>query len=119
MKTQLLGVLAALCLAAGISDAGADEKTVRQKYPLDTQKNKANAIAVENDLKNFPEDQQESSVVWYAVNPLSSVPRLPDSYPADGEIFGALNYIAAQGEFEPASFVVYPKKNVDKLTFKV
>ena len=89
---------------------------------------------MENDLKNasnrsssgmtaeaahisIPGDS--SPVVWYTVNPLSNVPRLPDSYPDDGTIWGSLDYIMAQGEYEPASFVVYPRKNVEKLTFKV
>ncbi len=50
---------------------------------------------------------------WYAVPALSPVKRLPDKIPEDGVKNGPLNVILAKGEFEPASFVVQPLRNVN------
>lgn len=50
------------------------------------------------------------------VPPLSPIPRLPDSVPSDALPEGSeLRIVAAQGEFEPASFLIVPHANVAKL----
>jgi hypothetical protein len=54
----------------------------------------------------------------YEVPALSSIPRLPDRLPKDGKLSKQLRVVAAQGEFEPASFVIAPRTNVAKLEFK-
>jgi hypothetical protein len=51
----------------------------------------------------------------YAVPPLSSILRLPDSIPSDARLSSELRIVAAQGEFEPASFVIVPRADVAKL----
>ena len=46
-------------------------------------------------------------LTWYAVPAMSDIRRLPDAYPEDGRVQGALRVVAAKGEFEPASFLLY------------
>ena len=56
-----------------------------------------------------------ASAVWYAVPAMSDTMRLAWSYPGDGRLNGDLNIVAAQDEFEPASFQLYSfndKRNV-------
>ena len=53
-------------------------------------------------------------LTWYAVPAMSSVKRLPDTFPEDGTLCGPLQIVAARSEFEPASFVVYSFKDVDR-----
>ncbi len=100
---------------------GADpaESGRRQVYPLDAGKVRINAELVAGDLKNIPEKDQHMPAVWYIIPALSSIKRLPDAYPEDGEVLGDLTFIAARGEYEPASFVLYPQQDVDRLTFTV
>ncbi len=54
----------------------------------------------------------------YAVPALSSIPRLPDKMPTDGRLSNQLRIVAAQGEFEPASFVIAPRADVARLELK-
>lgn len=44
----------------------------------------------------------------YVVPAMSSIKRLPEAIPADGKLGDRLNVVAAKGEFEPVSFVVFP-----------
>ncbi|MGI6098382.1 MAG: DUF4402 domain-containing protein [Kiritimatiellia bacterium] len=56
-----------------------------------------------------------SPAVWYAVPAMSDTMRLAWSYPEDGRLNVDLNIVAAQDEFEPASFQLYSfadKRNV-------
>jgi hypothetical protein len=54
----------------------------------------------------------------YAVAPLSSIPRLPDKISEDAKLSSLIRLVAAQGEFEPASFVIQPRQDVAKLELK-
>lgn len=54
----------------------------------------------------------------YEVTAMSSIPRLPDVLPEDGRKSTRLQVVAAQGEFEPASFVIVPHADVAKLELK-
>ena len=54
----------------------------------------------------------------YAIPALSSIPRLPDKMTTDGRLSNQLRIVAAQGEFEPASFVIAPKADVARLELK-
>ncbi len=60
----------------------------------------------------------QSPVDCYEVPAMSSVQRLPSVTPTDGTLSNQLYVVAAQGEFEPASFVMVPKANVAKLELK-
>ena len=115
MKYSSILALAALCGTLCVSAA---EKPFRQTYPLDPAKVKANAERVAADLKDKPQ-WQKTILTYYAVPAMSDIRRLSDVFPTDGEACGTLNVIAAQGEYEPASFVIYPRKNVDKFELKV
>lgn len=54
----------------------------------------------------------------YTVPPLSSIRRLPDQLPEDARLGSTLRIVAAQGEFEPASFLIHPRADVAKLELK-
>lgn len=78
----------------------------------------ANAAQIERDI--------EKAGVWkdrvlavYAVPAISSIKRLPDVIPPDGELSDQVKIIAAKGEFEPASFVVFPLKDISALELRV
>ena len=51
----------------------------------------------------------------YVVPPISSIKRLPDTIPTDGTLSDQLQVVAAKGEFEPASFVVFPFRDFSKV----
>ncbi len=114
-KTSLL--LALAVFGSMLSLHGA-EASKRQTYRLDPAAVKANAAKVAADLEKAPSAWKKAPVLYYAVHAMSDIKRLPDLYPVDGRLAGTLDIVAAQGEFEPASFVVYPKKNVDKFELK-
>jgi hypothetical protein len=54
----------------------------------------------------------------YSVPPLSSVRRVPDRLPEDARLASTLRIVAAQGEFEPASFIIQPREDVAQLELK-
>lgn len=93
-------------------------KPGRQFYKIDPVKAKCNAEKVASDLKNTPA-WANAPAVYYVVDPLSDIRRTPDLYPEDGRIAAPLEIIAARGEFEPGSFVVYARKNADRFTLKI
>ena len=113
MKRILLVLPSALFLAAGIC---AGELPFRQTYPLNPDKVRLNEQRVANDLTSLPAAWKNAPLLYYAIPPLSDVPRLPDVYPEDGTAAGTLRLIAAKGEFEHASMLVYPRKNADVFT---
>jgi hypothetical protein len=53
-------------------------------------------------------------VVCYDVQAMSSFKRLPDALSPDAKRSDQLRLVAAQGEYEPASFVVAPRSDVSK-----
>lgn len=59
------------------------------------------------------------SIVSYIVPPLSSVKYLPDRIPEGGKPGTRLNIIAARGEFEPASFMLFSRRDIDGLRLEV
>jgi len=118
MKTRIrmTGVLLmGAFLGVSVMGAGA----FRQVYPLAPQQAKANAAKVAADLNGAPAAWRNAPAVYYTVPPLSDVIRLPDTYPADGTALGTLQIVAAKGEFEPGSIVIYSQRNVDEFELKV
>jgi hypothetical protein len=87
-------------------------------YPSSPERQQANAARVATDRQTASALWKAAPLVYYEVPAISPVKRLPDAYPADGRLLGPLRIIAAQGEFEPASFVVYPFQPVAKLDLK-
>ena len=55
------------------------------------------------------------SLLIHVVRPINGVPILPSTYPLPGEKTLRIQMTACRGEFEPASFVVRPIKNVMRL----
>ena len=93
-------------------------KPGRQVYRVDPKTAAVNAAKVAGDTAALPA-WKNAPAVYYIVDPLSDIRRTPDLYPVDGRVAGTLEIIAAKGEFEPASFMVYAKKNADKFTLKI
>lgn len=58
-------------------------------------------------------------LVHYTVPPLSSLMRLPDAYPLDGQALAPLTIHAAQDEYEPASFLLYAFKELSAVQVSV
>ncbi len=116
MKTHLA---AFLLLGGAWGLQAADMTSVRQVYPLAPDTVRQNALKVDADTANAPAAWKNAAAAYYVVAPMSSVQRLPDAYPADGKPFADLSIIAAKDEFEPASFVVYARKNVDKFELRI
>lgn len=58
-------------------------------------------------------------LVSYVIPPLSSIKRLPEHIPDDGKLNGELRIIAAKGEFEPASFMIFARRNINDLRLEV
>jgi len=57
-------------------------------------------------------------IACYVVPALSSIQRLPDRLPSDGRVNDKMRIVAAKGEFEPASFVVAPRRDIEKFELR-
>lgn len=60
-------------------------------------------------------DRPDAAVVHYAVPPMSGVQRLPDAYPHDGVAGGTVGIVMAKDEYEPGSFLLYARRDFDKV----
>ena len=59
---------------------------------------------------------QTDAKVWhYAVPPMSEIQRLPDVYPSDGTPNGTVRIVMAKDEYEPGSFLLYPRQDLGKV----
>lgn len=58
-----------------------------------------------------------AKVTWYAVDPMSEVPYMPDKAPKDGIMGDDMFILAAKGEYEPCSFVLTSDVDVKKVRF--
>lgn len=56
---------------------------------------------------------------YYTVPAMSNVKRTMDTYPVDGTLAAPVRIVAAKGEFEPASVVLYPFSDAAKVELKV
>ncbi len=117
MKKRTMAA-AALLLGIWGSRPASGATAFRQAYPLDSRKVTANALKVAEDLQAAAPSWRNAPAIYYTVHPLSDIIRLPDTYPEDGTLLGTLKIIAAKGEFEPGSLVIYPQKNVDKFELR-
>ena len=119
MKPHTCLLLAAsLALAHCARAAAADETAAfRQRYRLDPAKAKANAARVAQDLAAA--GKKGAPAAFYAIPAMGAVKHLADTYPSDGALFAPLSWVAAQGEFEPASLVIYPLADHDGVVAQV
>ena len=113
-----MALLAALALGALPCVPAGGATPFRQLYPLDPRRVAANAARIQAALETAPRAWRDAPAVYFTVPPLRDVIRLPDTYPVDGTLLGTLRLLAAQGEFEPGSIVVYPLANVDRFTLR-
>ena len=60
-----------------------------------------------------------ATVTHWAVEPISTIQRLPDAIPSDGEKGGVVRIVAAQDEYEPGSFVVRSDEDLGKVTLEL
>jgi hypothetical protein len=61
----------------------------------------------------------DTPFIVYVVPALSPEMRLPDTLPSDGAVSDLMTVVSAQDEYEAASFVFAPLKDVDAVTFTV
>ena len=105
------------------------KKQMEDLKKADRKKSRANRIKLYNAfrvaedlaLRQGKEDYaawNRTPFVYYTVPALSNIPRIMDSYPVDGVFAGTLEIVAARDEFEPASFVLYPFVETEKLELK-
>ncbi len=81
---------------------------------LKTDREKINAVRVSKDFNG-----KARAFVHYNVDSMSETQYLPDAYPFDGEAGVPVRIIAARGEYEPGSFVIYPLASQGKVEFSV
>lgn len=118
MKNVSVIFLAALCVGLSAADhADPTAEKFRQVYDLCPDKVREYSKQIARDLTAQPQ-WKDAPAFYYVVPPLSDIPRKPDTFPADGVPCGELQIVAAPGEFEPASIVLAPVKNVDQFTLK-
>lgn len=91
------------------ADVAAHLARIQSKGSL---KQASNAARVAQDVDKM----KISSFVFYSVPPMSENQYLPDAYPMDGSAMESVKIIAAGDEFEPGSFVIYPLKDLGKVS---
>jgi hypothetical protein len=101
MKTQLKAIVPAFVLQGALAALAASPGGLADRV--------AAQVRAPGSTVSLP-------VTWYAVPALSPVKRLPDSFPEDGELGGAVKMVAARDEFEPASFLVFSANDIEKAT---
>ena len=78
------------------------------------------AVKVANDVSASKDKPAGvSGFAYYVVPPISNIKRSARAYPADGALAGPVRIVAAKGEFEPASFVIYPFSDAGKVELTV
>lgn len=58
-------------------------------------------------------------LIHYAVPALSDAQYLPDAYPYNGRPMAPVRIIAARGEYEPGSFILYPFSDLGRVELKL
>ena len=122
-------LLGTACLDLAAEEKGfAESSLARARSALqaarDEDERAAREKTVENTIKVMGDIAaagvwQNSPIACYAVPPVSSIKRLPDVIPPDGELRDAVSVFAAKGEFEPASFVIVPFADFEKVELRV
>ena len=127
-------VLLSILLATAFPDLAAEEKGFAESFlaqarsalqaAKDDDERAARQRTVENTIRVMGDISaagvwQNSPFACYAVPPMSSIKRLPDVIPPDGELSDAVSVFAARGEFEPASFVIVPFADFEKVELRL
>lgn len=82
-------------------------------------KSRAERINASRVAQDFEKSAGTERVLHYCVPAMSETQYLPDVYPFDGEAGVPLRIVAAQDEYEPGSFVLYPLVSLGKTAFEV
>lgn len=114
MKKSFVLLPAALALGSALA-APPSPDTVRQRFAIDPALAGKNAALVAKDMAGIG---KKGDVALYRIPALSAVKRLPDAYPEDGKIFAPVTWVAAQKEFECASFLLYSRKDFTGVEIK-
>ena len=79
-----------------------------------------NLAKLASDTKGLLKDSpwQQTPFMCYVVPAISAIRRVPNTLPPDGKMGNEIKIIAAQGEFEPASFVLAPLEDTARLDLK-
>jgi len=101
-----------------VSLQGLPEATAVAIKSLDNKVSNAGRIA--EDVKTLRQGSpwRTTPFICYVVPPISQMKRLPDTLPLDGKADDRIDITAAQGEFEPASFIIAPMADVKRLELK-
>lgn len=105
-------VLLAAAAPAQFANPVYDAQRARAEKEMPANRAKVQAAMKEAGLPSAP-------LVWYSVPAMSDRMRLQDSYPEDGTLAGELRAVLAQGEFEPASFVLFSFADQKDVTLAV
>lgn len=106
MKSLLMGLAVVVAVAEVLADAPG-----RQMYPVAPDEV---VRQVATDMAKAPDAWKGAPIVYYSVPAMSPNRYLSNVYPQDGVACGELQYVAAQNEYEPASAVFFPRRNVDR-----
>lgn len=90
----------------------------RKLQPASDTQTAVNAVRMFDDLVRA-DITTAAFFTYHVVPPLSPAMRLDDVYPVDGRPGGSVNIIAAQDEYEPASFVIYSFVDLDRVELTV
>ncbi len=104
-------------IKAGIPAGPMREHLVRAQRKAS--KNREAAVLAERVYRDVSNAVPSAPFVHYAVPPMSDVQRLEDVYPIDGQAAAPVRIVAAKGEFEPGSFLVYPLSSLGKVSFSL
>jgi len=72
-----------------------------------------------HDLQKAKPGTVGESFVHYTVPPLSNIKRTPSTYPTDGKLGAPVRIVAAKGELEPASIVLYPFRDCQRVELEI
>ena len=106
MKRQAVMALAIGLAAVAVADT---------RYPMTETQAKENRRKVET----FAEKAywKGAPLAACAVEAMSGIRRTPDLFPVDGDFTGPVKVVAAKGEYESGSFLVYGFEDLDRVEF--
>lgn len=111
--TAALAAVLSLAFASGVSaqDVWQPDNPASAEFRANTTKNRTRVEALAKAAG------LHGDVHFFTVNPMSEIMRLGDVYPQDGAYNSPLKIVAAQGEYEPASFQLFPLYSKKSVTF--
>ena len=97
---------------------GSYQSTLYNRNQLDLEFRQLD-VSIES-LERIVSERQEQKqtlkeVLCTIVKPISPVPILPETFPVDGDISDVLRVVAAPGEYEPGSFVLFALNDINGL----